>query len=150
MAITITLYNTSSDTTTVTKSLSGGTNFSCTLRGECSILQPVIMLEASSLTGFNYAYIPEFGRYYYINNVDIIRTGLWRVSMSVDVLMSYASSIRSLKATVARQQEQSDGYLPDNKYKTKAYHKVVTKVFPNSFSHDNFSRILVVSGRSLS
>lgn len=150
MAINVTLYSTSSDTTAVTKTLSGATTYSCTLRGECSILQPVIMLEASSLTSFNYAYIADFGRYYFIDNIDIIRTGLWRITLSVDVLMSYASGIRGLKATVARQQTKSDGYLPDNKYRTKSYHKVVTKMFPNSFSHENFSRILVVSGRSLS
>ena len=149
MAINITLYSTSSDTAVVSKSLSNATTYSCALKGECSILQPVILLEASSLTGFNYAYIADFGRYYFIDNINIISAGLWQITLSVDVLMSYAGSIKNLTATVARHQSRSDGYLPDSKYKTKAYHKVATKVFPNGFSHKNFSRILVVSGRSL-
>lgn len=37
----------------------------------------------------NYVYIPDFGRYYFITDIEIKNNGLFRISLKEDVLMSY-------------------------------------------------------------
>lgn len=41
----------------------------------------------------NYAYIPDFGRYYFIVDVTSVRTDLWSVTLQVDPLMSHRDEI---------------------------------------------------------
>lgn len=48
----------------------------------------------------NYAYIPNFRRYYFITRIESVRNGLWRVNLSVDVLTTYATSIDATNATI--------------------------------------------------
>lgn len=37
----------------------------------------------------NYVYIPDFGRYYFVTDIEIKNNGLFRISLKEDVLMSY-------------------------------------------------------------
>ena len=62
----------------------------------------------------NYAYIPEFNRYYFINDIISIRQNLWQISLSVDVLMSYKNQILETKAFVARNQNEFNKDIIDN------------------------------------
>lgn len=63
----------------------------------------------------NYAYIPQFNRYYYIDNIVSVRTGLWRLDMSCDVLMSFKDKILDLDAYIGRQEFKYDKFLFDDK-----------------------------------
>lgn len=97
----IKLYKNHSEKNKINKSLTGEVEYSGTLRDETSVINPVIMIHASNLSLFNYAYIPEFHRYYYIRDIVSVRTGLWRVSMSVDVLMSFKNAILDLNVILS-------------------------------------------------
>lgn len=90
------LYKTFSQTTV---QLSG------TLKNPSEVVNPVITVD--SLTGqegafdpvmFNYAYIPEFRRYYWITDMRSIRSNLWEISLHSDVLMSFQSQVEDLAA----------------------------------------------------
>ena len=50
----------------------------------------------------NYVYIPDFNRYYFINDITSVRQNLWRLSLHVDVLMSYKKEIKNTKAFISR------------------------------------------------
>jgi len=50
----------------------------------------------------NYVYIPDFNRYYFINDITSVRQNLWRLSLHVDVLMSYKKEILNTKAFISR------------------------------------------------
>lgn len=63
----------------------------------------------------NYAYIPEFNRYYFINDITAIRTNIWRVNMHVDVLMSYSKEIKNTHAIVTRNEYKYNNFLLDDK-----------------------------------
>lgn len=90
----ITLCNNSSERNEINKSISGGTTFSCTLRSETSISDPAVLLEYDgNLSQYNYCYIPEFSRYYYITDITSVRNKFWQVKCHVDVLMSFKQSI---------------------------------------------------------
>ena len=68
----ITLYTSLSDKNVVDKELYTHTSMTGTLRDDCSVINPVISVESltpTQLKEVNYAYIPEFGRYYYVNNI---------------------------------------------------------------------------------
>ena len=111
----IKLYKNHSEKNKIRKSLTGEVEYSGTLRDETSVINPVIMIHATNLSLFNYAYIPEFHRYYYITDIVSVRTDLWRVTMSVDVLMSFKSGILDLNVILSDTETtgQSDYYAGD-------------------------------------
>lgn len=66
------------------------------------------------ITDANYLYIPEFGRYYFIQDMIIGVTGLYQINASVDVLMSWRVNILNLNAFVERNEFAYDSSLEDN------------------------------------
>ena len=54
-----------------------------------------------------------------------------------DVRYSHREGIKGLTCTVARNENLSNGYLPDSSYKTYAYEQIVCKAFPNKFNNDS-------------
>ena len=137
----IKFYKNLSDKNHVDKDITQiGSDMPGTLRDNCSIINPVIQIEA--FTGFdltlcNYCYIPEFGRYYYINNITLTNK-LYELSMHVDVLMSYKEEIRSNNAIVSRQENKYNLYLQDGVFKTKAFPNMQIIQFPYGFTDFNF------------
>lgn len=85
------------------------------LREGTSIINPSILVQKNDMpTPFpNYAYIPEFNRYYFIDNIITQRNKIWILEMTVDVLMTYKTQILSLTATIARQEFNYDAFLID-------------------------------------
>jgi hypothetical protein len=109
-----------------------------------SISDPDIRIEYNGYPPGNYAYIPEFGRYYYIKDVTSENTGLWRLHLHVDPLKSFASQILANKAVIARSADTFNLYLEDSRYKAYADPIVVTRVFPNGFN--TFQYVLAMLG----
>lgn len=132
------LYKNYSDKNVVDKSITQiGTSISGTLREDCSVINPVISIEGLSDLGVNYAYITEFGRYYYINNI-VCKGNLYELHMHVDVLKTYAAGIRQNNAVISRQQNNYNLYLQDGVFKTLAYPHIQIKQFPSGFTDYNF------------
>ena len=145
--MTIKLYNNLSDKIVVDKNITQiGNDISGTLREDCSVTDPIIKLEStvgSNITKCNYAYISEFGRYYYINN--IVCTGkLFELHMHVDVLMSYRGSIRTNSAVISRQEKNYNLYLQDGVFKTYSQPHYEIKQFGSGFT--DFEFIFCVAG----
>lgn len=118
------------------------------LRGECSILQPVILVEMSGslITQYNYCYIPEFGRYYFITNIESVRNNAWRVHCSVDVLMTYAEQILDLNVIVSDEtMPDTETYINGEVWATTVKYKTDVISFPNGLL-DNGEYILITSG----
>lgn len=142
----ITLCVNSSEKNKLGKSLSNLSIFSGSLKDETSVTNPVVMMEFENPTGFNYAYIPEFGRYYFIDDMVSVRTGLWKISMKVDVLESFKNSIRGVSVILSDSTNTGkEEYLPGKVWKTKV--KELTDVinFPSGLS-DNGYFILITAG----
>lgn len=142
------LYSNTSDNNVVSKSITQLKSMTGTLREACSVTDPIIKVDgltASQLKSANYAYISDFGRYYYINNIICVGK-LYELHMHVDVLMSYASGIRSQTAVISRQQNKNlyNLYLQDGVFKTYANPKYQIKQFPNGFDTQQF--IFCVAG----
>jgi hypothetical protein len=134
------LYKNLSEKNVVDKNIDELAVISGTLREDCSIINPVIQIEDTA--GFdlkitNYAYIEEFGRFYYINNI-VCKGQLFELNMHVDVLKTHANGIRANEAVISRQQNNYNLYLQDGVFKTYAYPHIQIKQFPNGFDRYNF------------
>lgn len=130
----------------INKSLQTGPVLTGSLRESSSILDPVLLLEADSLTGYNYCHIPLFGRYYYITDATSIRTGLWEVSMHTDPLMTYRSQLMNVSCILeASTVTGADDYLTGPQWVAKQ--KELTDIinFPLGLSQEG-EFILITAG----
>lgn len=145
--MTLKLYTNYSDKNHLDKSITQqGSDITGTLREDCSIVDPVIKI--ASITGLdiakcNYAYITEFGRYYYITNIVCVGK-LYELHMHCDVLMSFKSQIRGNSAVIARNESTYNLYLADGVFKTYANPHYQIKKFPSGFN--SFNYVLTISG----
>ena len=142
----ITFYKNSSEKEKIGKSLSSGLTLSGNLRDECSITSPSILVEATSLVDYNYCYIPEFKRYYFISDIVSVRNNLWRVSLKCDVLESFKSDILKLSCIVDKQQNQSyNNNIDDGSYINRADSFVEIANYQNGFNSSG-EFILITAG----
>ena len=80
--------------------------FDCKPYTDYNISAPNLLIvnATGAIANNNYAYIPNYQRYYYVDSVTVGRNGMYTVQLSVDVLMTYADAIRNLSATTSRQE----------------------------------------------
>lgn len=144
--MTLTLYSNASEYASLDKELTQVISLTGTLREESSIIDPVLTVEGLDqyITEINYAYIPEFGRYYFITNIESVRTNLWRLSLHVDVLHTYAASIRENSAIIERNENEYDLQLNDGLFQTRQNPRIAQYPFPAGFNTWNF--VLAVAG----
>ena len=94
---------------------SGGSSIQGTLRNNSSVVSPTIEFSAQNLSGYNYAYIPLFSRWYFIRNWSFI-DGLWLADMECDTLATYRDQIGASEQFVVRSSAASNGDLIDSMY----------------------------------
>lgn len=98
-----------------------GTTYDIELKADSSVLTPTIMLDvgqSGNPTAFNYCYISEYQRYYWVTWTWSNR--LWVGSCKVDVMASWKSYIGSYKGYVSRAASSYDGKIMDMYYPAKA------------------------------
>lgn len=83
-----------------------------TLRAGSSIMNPVVDFEYN-YPDFNYVYIENFHRYYFVTDISNIKNGLWSMSLHVDVLMSFKDEIRANKGVIARNENDFNNLIED-------------------------------------
>ena len=127
----IKLYKTASDRRVLTKSLTGAVIKTCVIKDDnISILSPRVQIaQFSAFKGYNYAYIPDYGRYYYIDDIAVDLGGLLTLSLSVDVLQTYAADIRATKALIYRQTQHTNPLIADSLIQSQVNEVTVTRAF---------------------
>ena len=142
----IVLYVNSSEINAVDKNLTELTTLTGTLREQSSIIDPIITISDiyDYIGSMNYAYIPEFNRYYFITNIESVRNNLWKVSFHVDVLFTYRDAIRANSAIIERNENEYDLKLNDGLFRTQQNPRIAQFPFPKGFNQWNF--VLAVAG----
>lgn len=97
----IILYKTVSERIKINKVLEEELELVGSLRDASSITTPSILLQMNPVD-YNYVYIPDFKRYYYINSITAMRNKAFLIDLKCDVLMSYSNEIKELKGVVSR------------------------------------------------
>jgi hypothetical protein len=143
----IELYKTSSEKNKIGKNLTNKIVLEGNLREQSNVISPSISIQVNNPTLYNYARIPEFNRYYYITEITSIRTGIWQISLSVDVLETYKAQIRGLKAVVDKQQgtNYSTELYDDGSFRYREDTFIETAKFQNGFSETG-QYILLTAG----
>lgn len=88
-----------------------------TLKERTDIIAPTIKidLKASPQFAYNYCYIPQFERYYFVNNY-VYEPPFWEINLTCDVLASHRKYIGLTMAYVARSASEWDGTVVDTMY----------------------------------
>ena len=127
----VVLYVNKSDKRKLEKELIEVANIDCKIKDDCSILNPTLIIQIDSVD-YNYAYIPEFNRYYYIDDIVTLNSRLKEISCSVDVRQSYREQLRNTSAIIARNERYYNQYIPDNMIGADSRIEVTAKKFPYS------------------
>lgn len=150
MSFNVTLQSNSSENNSVTKTLTTVMSVDGTLRENCSIINPSIVLAAdvASVSAANYCTIAEFGRSYFITDITSYSNGLTLINCHVDVLSSFASEIKANVGIVKRQEKAGvfNLYINDNSLVAYQNPYVLTEPFPSGFTGASF--IMVIAGGS--
>lgn len=101
------LYKSLDEKNRIRKTLTDELELNGALRDASSVMSPAILIQTEPLQ-YNYAYIPEFSRYYFINNITAMRNKAFLIELKCDVLMSYADDIMQLTGVVSRLTEGSE------------------------------------------
>jgi len=100
---------------------SAGTTVPCAMKSISSVITPIVEITDPHMNNeiplFNYAYIADFGRYYFIEDVryDI---GVWTLFLRCDVLASYKEDILNSRQYVLRSAVSYNPDLVDTFYNT--------------------------------
>ena len=101
--------------------LNSGTTYDCYLKTSSSIISPTIELNlglASNPSQWNYAYISDYGRYYWVTEWTFSGSS-WFASLNVDVLASWKPYIGDTSMYIYRSSAEYNGNLIDTKYPTE-------------------------------
>lgn len=120
------LYKMTDEPKKLSKSLPSPYMLSGSLRDVSEVVNPVFRVAVNPI-GYNYAYIPSFGRFYFIREMTSVRTNVMELQLHVDVLMSFNGAIRNCPIVAERSSDQYSGYVPDrqrafNTYSYNSYH----------------------------
>lgn len=133
--MTIKLYTNASPKKKIGKALTLRQTLTGTLREECDMVNPSVLIEHSGVINANYAKIEEFGRYYYITKITSVRNNMWRVDMHVDVRETYGNSIKENDAIIARASGYYNLYLKDEQMPLTQDTFNITYALGSQFDH---------------
>lgn len=122
MGFTVRLFTLSKRDNSTKRPTGNGTEYSCIIKSGSGILHPTISLDLGKVNDpsqYNYAYIPDFDRYYFIEEWYFERA-LWTASLKVDVLATYKTEIGNSNLYVMRSASENDGNIIDTLYPAKS------------------------------
>ena len=138
------LYNTNSETNRINKVLTDKTEFNVRLKDQSSIINPVLLLKSETYINFNYAYIPTFKRYYFVDDVSVFPNKIYILTLRCDVLTSFKEDILKSYARII-EQTNSNAYY-DGNLKSEVRKEVDTYKSNVSFNMTADSMVLVTIG----
>lgn len=115
-------------------SVSGSVDhYDCDLLDLSGILTPTLQLNGRNPTIYNYAYIEDFHRFYFVSNWRY-NLGLWTCELQVDVLASWEEDIKSSALYVLRSASKWDNSIRDTVYPMLSGNLYSDSSLPNPFN----------------
>lgn len=144
--ITVTFYKYNGHTNSVNKALGEGTDIAGNIRGACDVLAPTLKIRSDKLFEYNYCYIHEFKRYYFVKSVtaECGDNTLYNVQMAVDVLQTYKDAVLQSEGTVT--ESDNAGEYMSNRNNVYDVRPDFTKVdFPNEGLFNDEGSIIMIT-----
>ena len=146
----ITLYKTKSANNVINKKLVSEKNLgnNCILSDNTSVTSPAVIIggvkSLDTISDYNYTYIPQCHRYYYINDIIALSGGRVKLLLSVDVLMSFKTDILNSTQLVTRQKNQGKMYLANAEWTIDGRTYLRSQYFnENHFDTQNDTFVLI-------
>lgn len=89
-------------------------SLACQLNTPINIENPEFILSVSVATGYNYAYVPTWGKYYFLHESTILDGTRCMIPGTCDVLTSNADEIKELNVRVKRYETNRNKDVMDN------------------------------------
>lgn len=114
------------------------------VRDSVDIENPTIRIDHAGTDTFNYIYVPEFNRYYYVLDKVQVRTGITDLICHVDVLESFYRQFIYSPMIASRSDSTYNKFIPDGE---RVFQQDQLHLYKNlgGFSGD-FSMIMVTVG----
>lgn len=162
MSLSATFYKISDDPRAMTKTLidnGSGSNslgtFSVDFKQGNDLLHPTITMRSGStqrvMDRCNYVKIVLVAsgsqrniKYYFVTDIQISPTSVYKFQLEEDVLMTYADDIKALSVTLDRSETIYNGYLPDSDYTALGYRSITCRAFDKGLTTNSF--ILMTTG----
>lgn len=122
MSFKVNLYTLAKRDNSTKQPTGTGTEFNCVMKAGSGIMHPVLSFDlglTSDPSQYNYAYIPAFERYYFIEEW-YFNQALWTATLKVDVLATYKTEIGGSSLYIMRAAGAHDGNIIDTLYPAKA------------------------------
>lgn len=119
-----------------------GVDLNVVLKNDTSILAPGLQLAAVNKPIYNYCYVSEFSRYYFIADWEW-SDGLWTSICKVDPLASAKTNIGNFNTYIIRSASAFNGYISDAMYPGTT-EKTITDVLSSVDMYDDTNGCYVI------
>ena len=147
----ITLGNTTSPQRKIYKNFTDTQNYTVTFRDDEDVVNPVLLMNyVSGMDRYNYAYISQLHRYYWVTNIEEMIGGVCALYLKCDVLMTYKPTIDDSELMLTRIGTGGSTMVPDNKLPIAPYKEIVLAKFdknPFVFTKASDCFVLTVAGK---
>lgn len=89
-----TFYNVSDDERKINKTLTNSHQTTCDIINSTTIINPVIVVDSSYIS-YNYVYINDLHRYYFVDNITITNNMIV-MQLRIDTLYTYREEIKTI------------------------------------------------------
>ena len=137
------LYTTKTPNNSIGKVLENETEYNIKFKSKADRTKPVIVLMSETMIDFNYAYIPDFNRYYFVESIEVTPNKIYNISLRCDVLESFKNDILESSGFVNQQTTPNKYYNSDYQTEIK---KEVDVIKSNVTLDTTKSTILVTIG----
>lgn len=148
--MTLKFYLNESTPNTLDKTITEKATVTGQLMQASDIIAPTIRIQGdylSLVTTANYVYIPDFGRYYYINNYVAVLQNVYDLHIVCDPLMSWKDYIKECYGILGRSETNYTLYMDDPNFMVFSNPQIQLKKFTKYFDvENNMNFILAISG----
>ena len=137
------LYINESDNNRINKTLREVARVNIVLKDNTNNITPTIIISRAVTIDFNYIYITDFDRYYFVTSSTYSQQK-YIVNLSVDVLRTYKTDIYNLNVIANRSSSRFNLYQTDGEISFLNKNDIITMPFSNGFN--GISMILAVNG----
>lgn len=108
------MYNTKSSNNVINKVLENEHEFDIKFKDKTDIVNPVVILHSATLILSNYAYIPDFNRYYFVDKIELFPNSVYNITLRCDVLESFKDDILASSGFINQQSQNVNKYYNSN------------------------------------
>ena len=148
--VTVKFYHCSDDPRVLNKYLTDEVIYTCDITDNINMDNPTLLLDLDAYNlNRNYAYIQEWGKYYFLDPPDIINNNHVEIPAHIDDAMSFKNAILNSFVIAERSTSSPQPYIPDNVVADSGLIETTQIKLPEVFDTVNASNnyLIILGGR---